>query len=136
MAGRLALHQCGQASQSAGMSIAFLPGRSARHAAALADGGSPCAAFGLDWRAVRRAGRACCCPAKPAVIAIIPRSATRRCPTDLMLCWHHYRASRQALTAAGALLVSIDGTPIADEEWPLATTNPDQDGQALSSACR
>jgi len=62
------------------------------------------------------------------VIAIIPPPAGRRDPTDLLLCWHHYRASRRALAAADALLVGVDGTPIAaDEEWP--PTKPERSGQ-------
>lgn len=128
MRGGWALRHSGQLSQSVGMSIGFLQGRSDRHVAGPADSASVCAAFCIDWQAVRRAERACCCPAKPVVIAILPPSAGRRVPTDLLLCWHHYRASRRALAAADALLVSIDGTPIADEEWPLAMLEPSHEG--------
>ena len=48
------------------------------------------------------AGRACCCPATPLVVAVIPPAAGRPHPTDLLLCGHHYRACRNALHAAGA----------------------------------
>jgi hypothetical protein len=39
-------------------------------------------------------------------------------PTDLLLCGHHYRASRQALAAAGAGIFSLDGTPLDADIWP------------------
>jgi len=46
--------------------------------------------------------RACCCPARPLVKVMMPRTQGRRHPVDLWLCGHHYRASRQALAAGGA----------------------------------
>jgi len=95
------------------------------------------AAFCLDWRAARRADRSCCCTAQPRVIAIIPPAEDRPEPADLLLCWHHYRASRQSLTAAGALLVDIDGTPIAGDEWPPAMAEPPGPGdRTLSPSSR
>jgi hypothetical protein len=59
------------------------------------------------------ADRACCCPAWPAVRVIMP--ATGSCPheADLLLCAHHYRVSRQALDAAGAVVIELPGR---DEE--------------------
>jgi len=110
------------------MSISFVRTRPAGDEADSADSAWPgTAAFCLDWRAARRAERSCCCPAKPRVIAIIPPAAGRAGSADLLLCWHHYRASRQRLAAIGAVLVDIDGTPVADEEWP--TTVAEQPGQ-------
>jgi hypothetical protein len=58
------------------------------------------------------AERACCCPAKPAVVAVLPPCPGRDHETDLLLCGHHYRASRDALKAAGATVVAEDGQPI------------------------
>ncbi len=72
----------------------------------------------IDWRAVRRADRACCCPAKPVVIAILPPASGRPHPVDLLLCGHHYRVSRRALAAAGALVVDMQGDDLAEEAWP------------------
>jgi hypothetical protein len=46
--------------------------------------------------------RACCCPAKAKVRVIMPPTAARPHQTDLLLCGHHYRASRQALAAVHA----------------------------------
>jgi hypothetical protein len=55
----------------------------------------------IDWRALSTAERACCCPAKPVVLVVMPPAPGRDHPTDLLLCGHHYRAARSAL-AAGA----------------------------------
>jgi hypothetical protein len=84
----------------------------------------------VDWRAARRAGRACCCPAKPAVIAVIPPRPGRNHPTDLLLCGHHYRVSGKGLVAAGATVLDLNGAPIVGDAWPpaavrsLATGSP------------
>lgn len=56
--------------------------------------------------------RACCCPARPLVKVVMPAGATRP-PVDLWLCGHHWRASRAALTSAGA--VAYDLTPAETE---------------------
>ena len=50
------------------------------------------------------APRACCCPARPAVIAIMPARNGRPEPTDLLLCGHHYRIAEAGLKAAGAVI--------------------------------
>ena len=47
-------------------------------------------------------GRSCCCPARPAVLAVMPPVPARPHETDLLLCEHHFRFSRQALAAVGA----------------------------------
>jgi hypothetical protein len=57
------------------------------------------------------AERACCCPAKPAVVAVLPPGPGRDHPTDLLLCGHHYRASRKALETAGATVLAEGGMP-------------------------
>jgi hypothetical protein len=61
----------------------------------------------VDWGALRTADRACCCPARPVVTAVMPPAPGRDHPTDLLLCAHHYRASRAALDAGAAV---FDGT--------------------------
>ncbi len=76
-------------------------------------------AFG-DLSAIRQAGRSCCCAAMPLVVAFIPASPGRPHRTDLLLCGHHYRASRHALAAAGATVVDLDGMPVAGSHWPAA----------------
>ena len=73
----------------------------------------------VDWDAIRHTGRACCCPARPAVVAMMPPAAGRPHPTELLLCGHHYRAGRHALAAAGAVIMSVDGELVGDGTWPL-----------------
>jgi hypothetical protein len=51
---------------------------------------------------VARADRACCCPSRPVVLVTMPPNATRPREAELLLCGHHYRASRHALEAARA----------------------------------
>ena len=65
-------------------------------------------------RALCSAGRACCCPARPAVIAVMPPSPARPRAADLLLCRHHYRASQKALAAAGAVI--LDPEQLRPEE--------------------
>ena len=55
---------------------------------------------------------ACCCPAGPVVRVVMPATATRPAPVDLLLCGHHYRASQIALRAAGATVYDRRGTVI------------------------
>jgi len=74
----------------------------------------------IDWNAAQQAGRACCCSAKPAVIAVMPPVKGRRHSTELLLCGHHYRASKQALAAAGATVWDMTGAPVTDDAWALA----------------
>jgi hypothetical protein len=75
---------------------------------------------GIDWRAVQRADHACCCPARPVVVAIMPPSVDRPHQTELLLCGHHYRVGQQALCAAGATVLDINGAPITDRTGPPA----------------
>ncbi|HLX51669.1 MAG TPA: hypothetical protein VKS82_25360 [Streptosporangiaceae bacterium] len=52
------------------------------------------------------APRACCCPAKPSVVAIMPSGADRAVPADLLLCSVHYREAAGGLRDAGAVVYS------------------------------
>ncbi len=70
----------------------------------------------IDWRAVRRAERSCCCASRPAVIAVMPRSPGRPRSTELLLCGHHYRGSRRELEAAGATVLDPSGTPVSPQQ--------------------
>ena len=54
-------------------------------------------------------GPACCCPANPAVRVTMPATAARPHRTELLLCGHHYRVSRQALAAANATVTELRG---------------------------
>jgi hypothetical protein len=77
-------------------------------------------AYLIDWEAARRAERACCCPAKPVVVVVMPAAPGRPHRTDLLLCGHHYRVSEQALAAAGATVTDIHGTPVTGGAQPPA----------------
>ena len=55
------------------------------------------------------ADRSCCCPARPVVRVLIPPAPARPHPVDLLLCGHHYLASRAALAAAGASVIDETG---------------------------
>lgn len=63
------------------------------------------------------AGRACCCPATAVVRVTMPPAPGRPGETDLLLCGHHYRASRQVLAAAGATAGELPGTPGDVAAW-------------------
>ncbi len=54
-------------------------------------------------------GSACCCPAKPVVQVVMAPTASRPEPTELLLCGHHYRVSREALAAANATVTELPG---------------------------
>jgi hypothetical protein len=58
---------------------------------------------------------ACCCPARPVVMVILPATATRPFPEDLLLCGHHFRVNESALRAAGAVAYDATGAPISDD---------------------
>jgi len=50
------------------------------------------------------AERACCCPAKPTTVAVLPARHGQSEPTDLLLCNHHYRNAKTGLAAVGAAI--------------------------------
>ena len=55
------------------------------------------------------ADRADCGPALPVVRVIMPPTPDRPHETDLLLCGHHYRVSRQALAQAHASVCRLSG---------------------------
>ncbi|HTX27897.1 MAG TPA: hypothetical protein VME19_12855 [Streptosporangiaceae bacterium] len=63
------------------------------------------------------AGLACCCSARATVRAIMPATRARPHETDLLLCGHHYRASRAALAAAHATVQAVPGTSPDVAAW-------------------
>ncbi len=50
---------------------------------------------------------ACCCPARAMVQVVMPPTPARPRETDLLLCGHHYRASRAALAATGVVVRAL-----------------------------
>ena len=63
----------------------------------------------IDWPAVRRANRSCCCIARPSVVVVLQPTHDRPHPTELLLCGHHFARSRSTLLASRALAFSLDG---------------------------
>src|SRR5215470_11511609 len=59
--------------------------------------------------------QACCCPGRPVVMVILPPTATRRFPADLLLCGHHFRVNERALRAAGALAYDATGALVTGD---------------------
>lgn len=59
--------------------------------------------------------RACCCPARPIVTVMMPPTASRPYPMDLLLCGHHYRVSQAGLRAAGATAYDRAGAAITGD---------------------
>jgi hypothetical protein len=82
--------------------------------------GSSRASHAIDWPALRRASRSCCCVARPAVIVVLPPAQDRPHPTELLLCRHHFERSRLALIAARALAFSLDGQRLSVMPQPPA----------------
>jgi hypothetical protein len=62
--------------------------------------------------ALRVGERACCCTAWPVVRVVMPATANRPDPVDLLLCGHHYRAGQGALRTAGAAVYDEKGALI------------------------
>ena len=71
----------------------------------------------LSTRTAAFADRACCCAGPAAVRVTMPPNRFRRHSTELLLCGHHYRVSRQALAAAGATVRELPGTPPDVSAW-------------------
>jgi len=61
--------------------------------------------------------QACCCVARAVVRIIMPPTASRPHETELLLCGHHYRASRAALAAAGASMHELAGSFADPSDW-------------------
>src|SRR5215469_18157638 len=65
-----------------------------------------------------QAARACCCPGRPAVTVLMPPGPGRSHVTDLLLCGHHFRASKQALRAVGATAYDEAGHLVMGPRFP------------------
>jgi hypothetical protein len=63
------------------------------------------------------ADRACCCPGPAAVLVVMPATAARPHETELLLCGHHYRTSRRALTEAHAAIYELPQTADGTSAW-------------------
>ena len=76
------------------------------------------------------ADRSCCCPARPVVRVLIPPTAGRRHPADLLLCGHHYLTSRAALATANAVAIDETGAVLEPPPTSTETTGPRHAGTA------
>jgi hypothetical protein len=65
------------------------------------------------------ADRSCCCPARPVVKVLIPPSSAHRYTVDLLLCGHHYLASRAALAAVNAVAIDETGSVLDQRQRTL-----------------
>jgi len=72
----------------------------------------------------RLADRSCCCPARPVVRVLMPPTAERPHPVDLLLCGHHYLTSRAALAAADAVAIDETGAILEPVPASAETTSP------------
>jgi hypothetical protein len=63
------------------------------------------------------ADQACCCSARAMVQAVMPPTPTRPHRTELLLCGHHFRVSRQTLAALGAAVRELPWIPDSTAAW-------------------
>ena len=61
--------------------------------------------------------QACCCVARAVVRVIMPAAAGRPHETELLLCGHHYRAARAALSAGHAQVEELRSSSAASGTW-------------------
>jgi hypothetical protein len=61
--------------------------------------------------------QACCCVARAVVRVVLPPTAGRPHETELLLCGHHYRFSRAALSAAHASVHELAGNFADPSDW-------------------
>jgi hypothetical protein len=61
--------------------------------------------------------QACCCVARAVVRVVMPPTADRPHETELLLCGHHYRVSRAALSAAHASVHELAGNFADPSAW-------------------
>ena len=61
--------------------------------------------------------RACCCVARAMVRVIMPPAEGRSHETELLLCGHHYRVSRAALSAAHGRVEELPASRVALGTW-------------------
>ena len=72
-----------------------------------------------DWAGMLlRADRACCCPARPLFVVMLPAAHGRHEPVDLLLCGHHFRAARGALVEGGAIVFDASGEIVTSDRPP------------------
>lgn len=63
------------------------------------------------------AQQACCCSARPAVLALVPRPHSDGAVVELLLCARHLRRCLDGLDAAGAAVFDSRGALITPTSW-------------------
>lgn len=58
---------------------------------------------------------ACCCPAPAQFQVVMPPTPQRPTLVEILLCGHHYRASRELLAAAGVAVYDTAGQLVRAE---------------------
>jgi len=66
----------------------------------------------------------CYCRDDPVVRVLIPPSSARPHSVDLLLCGHHYLASRAALAAANAVAIDETGSVLEPASTSVETGGP------------
>jgi hypothetical protein len=61
--------------------------------------------------------QACCCVARAVVRVVLPPAPGRPHETELLLCGHHYRVSRDALAAAHARVEELGDRAADATAW-------------------
>jgi hypothetical protein len=92
------------------MNVRFRPQAPAGLPDAATDGG-------LVRQGSSLADRACCCVARAVVRVTMPPAEGRPHETELLLCGHHYRVSRAALSAAHAQVEELRASWVASGAW-------------------
>jgi hypothetical protein len=87
------------------------PAGRAEGAAGLSDATAP------HGPAASLTAQACCCVAPAVVRVVMPPTAGRPHETELLLCGHHYRASRTVLSAAHASVHELAGNFADPSAW-------------------
>jgi len=91
------------------MNARFHRASQAPSAAALFGDAAPAGPPSLD--------QACCCVARAVVRVVMPSAPGRPHETELLLCGHHYRVSRDALAAAHARVEELGGRGADATAW-------------------
>jgi len=71
-----------------------------------------------DFKPLYTAQPACCCSAAPVVVVVLPFTDEELPVTDLLLCGHHFRASRGTLEAMETVVFDASGNLVlATRQW-------------------
>ncbi len=82
----------------------------------------------VDWLRLKQLQTrepACCCTARPVVVAVLPSTGASADPVELLMCGHHARVSWPALKEAGAFVFDATGRLLMPREpFPEPSADP------------